>query len=134
MIYTNLAAIKTAVEGIGSTYYKTVCIGWAQKAERQKLPICYIVPEDGSVAGFQVTVVNIRIICIFFDNIGTLYSTMDSAMEAMCDAMRTSCAFMSKTFSFRYNPAIPEVLGWGDFIEPLGAFELNYVMSSHVRS
>lgn len=134
MIYTNLGTIKTTVEAIGSSYYKTVCIGWAQKAERQKLPLCYIVPEDGSVEGYQVTTCNVRLICIFFDNAGTMYSTMDTAMEAMCDAMRSSCPFLSKTFTYRYNPSVPEILGWGDFIEPLGAFEINYVLSSHVRS
>ena len=133
MIYTNLAAIKTAVEAIGTSYYKSVNIGWKQKVERQKLPVVYIIPDDGDVTGYQVVTMNVRVIAVFFDQTA-LYSTMDAAITAMADAMRSSCAFLSKTFTVRFNPPLPEITGWDDFMEPLGAFELTYTMSSHVRN
>jgi len=133
MIYTNLAAIKTAIEGIGTSYYKQVNIGWKQKAERQKLPIVYIIPEDGAASGYQVVTMNVRIVALFFDQTN-MYSTMDAAISALSDAMRSSCAYLSKSFTVRFNPSLPEIVGWGDIIEPMGAFELTYTMSSHVRS
>lgn len=133
MIYTQLEAIKTTIEGMG--YYKKTELGSNFVWNRSNAPIAVVKLEDGNLAHHTRFSGVVSIIGLLYKEKDVEKETL-SAMESMVVTLRNGHPELSHNdFNFYIDQNVLDVFNV-DFpvMAPFGAYRLQYRMRQDLQT